>query len=220
MTISSTGTWMNGCREFAVNPATPPYVIYSILEPRMNWFRFALIALPVLVGAQQPGVVGSTSNQPQPANSPNNTQPTPPKDPCSVEGQVLNSLTGEPIRKAHITLQGMGSPKAASPSTYGGVTDAGGRFVIQDIEPGSYFAVAERNGFTNGQSTGWGRGYTPPTYHSIPASTPAISCLSWSLTALLRAASSMRMASRCRMCRSAFCTIGSFAVSGYSHHPE
>jgi len=127
----------------------------------MNWFRFALIALPVLVGAQQPGVVGSTSNQPQPANSPNNTQPTPPKDPCSVEGQVLNSLTGEPIRKAHITLQGMGSPKAASPSTYGGVTDAGGRFVIQDIEPGSYFAVAERNGFTNGQSTGWGRGYTP-----------------------------------------------------------
>src|SRR5437879_12052849 len=115
----------------------------------MNWFRFAFIALPVLVAAQQPGVVGSTSNQPQPANPPGNAQPTQPKDRCSIEGQVMNSLTGEPVRKAHITLQGMGSPnsRGANPSTYGAVTDAGGRFTIQDIEPGTYFMGAERNGF-------------------------------------------------------------------------
>jgi protocatechuate 3,4-dioxygenase beta subunit len=133
----------------------------------MNWFRFAFIALPVLVAAQQPGVVGSSSNQPQPPNSqPGNTQPTEPKDRCSIEGQVMNSLTGEPVRKAHVTLNGMGSPNSrgvAGPLTYGAVTDAGGRFTIQDIEPGSYFMVAERNGFTDGQSGRWGPGHSPTT---------------------------------------------------------
>src|SRR6476660_681107 len=134
MTISCASIWMNGCRKLVVNAEGAPYVIYSILEPRMNWFRFALIALPVLVAAQQPGVVGSTSNQPQPANSPGKTHPTQPKDMCSVEGQVMNSPTGEPIRKAHVTLQGMGSANGPGPSTYGAVTDAGGRFAIQEIE--------------------------------------------------------------------------------------
>src|SRR5260370_41169007 len=104
----------------------------------MNWFRFAFIALPVLVAAQQPGVVGPPPNQPQPANPPGNTQPTQPKDRCSVEGQVMNSLTGEPIRKAHITLNHMGPTNGQGPSTYGGVTDPAGRFAIQDIEPGPY----------------------------------------------------------------------------------
>ena len=124
----------------------------------MNWFRFALIALSVLVAGQQPGVVGSSSNQAQPANSqPGNTQPTQPKDRCSIEGQVMNSLTGEPVRKAQITLNGMGSPnnRGANPSTYAAVADAGGRFAIQDIEPGTYFMGAERNGFIDAQS---GRG--------------------------------------------------------------
>src|SRR5678815_4278509 len=160
MTISSASTWMNGSRKLCLHPAATPYVIYSILEPRMNWFRLALIALPALVAAQQPGVVGSSSNQPQPPNSqPGNTQPAQPRDRCSVEGQVMNSLTGEPVRKAHISLQGMGSPnsRGASPSTYAAVTDAGGRFTIQDIEPGVYFMGAERNGFIDAQSGRWGQ---------------------------------------------------------------
>src|SRR5713101_2297863 len=130
----------------------------------MNWFRFALIALPVLVAAQQPGVVGSSSNQPQPANS--QTQLPQPKDLCSIEGQVMNALTGEPVRKAYVSLNGMGSPNSrgsAGPLTYGAVTDAGGRFAIQDIEPGSYSVAAERNGFTDGQSPGWGGGRRVPT---------------------------------------------------------
>src|SRR5580765_7720518 len=158
MTISCASTWMNGSRKLCQNPAATPYVIYSILEPRMNWFRLALIALPAFVAAQQPGVVGSSSNQP--ANSqPVNTQPAQPRDRCSVEGQVMNSLTGEPVRKAHINLQGMGSPnsRGASPSTYAAVTDAGGRFTIQDVEPGTYFMGAERNGFIDAQSGRWGQ---------------------------------------------------------------
>src|SRR5258708_419627 len=148
---------MNGSSKLAVNAAAVPYVIYSILEPRMNWFRFALFALPVLVAPPQPGVGASTSNQPPLSNSPANAQPRPPKDLCSSEGQVLNSLTGEPVRKARITVNHMGPTNGSASSTYGAITDAGGRFAIQEVEPGNYFMTALRNGFTNGQSGGRGR---------------------------------------------------------------
>ena len=62
----------------------------------MSLVRFAFLAVPVLLAAQQPVGVA-----PQP---PANPQPTKPEDLCSVEGQVLNALTGEPLKKARITM--------------------------------------------------------------------------------------------------------------------
>jgi hypothetical protein len=59
-----------------------------------------------------------------------------------VEGTVLNALTGQPVRKAHITLtldQG-GDPVL-------GVTDAHGRFALSDLSPGAYNLTAGRDGY-------------------------------------------------------------------------
>src|SRR5579872_1312557 len=117
----------------------------------MNLARFAFLAVPVLLAAQQPSGVG-----PQPAPNP---QPTKPEDLCSVEGQVLNALTGEPLKKAQITMSKDGDPG----TEHGTATDAGGRFVVPDLDPGRYFLSANRNGFAPAQygARGANSGGTP-----------------------------------------------------------
>jgi hypothetical protein len=68
----------------------------------MQLFRFALVSLAVLLAAQQPASMPLQQNgQSQAAN-----QPTKPEQRCTIEGQVINALTGEPVRKAEITLRG------------------------------------------------------------------------------------------------------------------
>jgi len=57
----------------------------------MDLVRFALLAMPVLLAAQQPAEVSSPQIQPQAAT----TQPTKPEDKCVIEGQVLSLVTGE-----------------------------------------------------------------------------------------------------------------------------
>jgi hypothetical protein len=69
------------------------------------------------------------------------------EDHCAIEGQVLNGVTGEPLKKAALTLQGMGVPD----QPHGAVTDAGGQFAIKDIDPGNYLLSIERNGFVSQQ---------------------------------------------------------------------
>jgi len=62
---------------------------------------------------------------------------------AAIEGHVLNGVTGEPVKKAVLTLQiivARGQPTVTA-------TDAGGQFAIQDIDPGRYLLSAERNGF-------------------------------------------------------------------------
>jgi hypothetical protein len=65
-------------------------------------------------------------------------------DRAAIEGQVLNGVTGEPLKKTAVTLQTIGSTRGQPTVT---VTDAGGQFAIQDIDPGRYVLSAERNGF-------------------------------------------------------------------------
>ncbi len=62
---------------------------------------------------------------------------------CSIEGQVVKAGTGEPLKKARVMLrkaEGREQPD-------GTATDAAGRFVLKDVEPGRYQLWVERNGY-------------------------------------------------------------------------
>lgn len=77
------------------------------------------------------------------------------EDRCSVEGSVTNASTGEPLRKATVTLRRM--PDSANSVGAGSAmlvnaplsatTDAGGRYTIGNIEPGRYRLSVDRTGF-------------------------------------------------------------------------
>ena len=95
------------------------------------------------------------------------------KKPAVVEGKVLNSLNGEPVRKAELTLttslmpDGAGNigfdidalgvvdfdkampelPKMEPKKTFTGQSDASGKFRIEGVEPGDYYFKVKRTGF-------------------------------------------------------------------------
>jgi protocatechuate 3,4-dioxygenase beta subunit len=58
--------------------------------------------------------------------------------PGSIEGTVTNSVTGEPVKKARVSLL------ATSFTT---TTDAAGRFHLDSVGPGSYVISADHDGF-------------------------------------------------------------------------
>lgn len=62
---------------------------------------------------------------------------------CKIEGRTVNLLSGEPVRRAKLTLRQVGGRRVALTA----VTDAEGRFLFQNAEPGSYLLSAERTGF-------------------------------------------------------------------------
>ena len=77
-----------------------------------------------------------------------------------LAGKVLNSVTGEPMRKAHVALISMADRpkgKQASPSPASTVTDAAGSFEFTALAPGSYRVDAFREGFVspNGRKPSW-----------------------------------------------------------------
>jgi len=61
--------------------------------------------------------------------------------PASVEGTVVNSVTGEPVPRAHVTLTVTASPVR---KTYGAMSGANGKFSINSMVPGTYTVAAER----------------------------------------------------------------------------
>jgi protocatechuate 3,4-dioxygenase beta subunit len=61
-----------------------------------------------------------------------------------VEGRVVNSITGDPVRRAHIALRPVAAPSETSTTAIG---DSSGRFVLKSVKPGKYFLDATRNGF-------------------------------------------------------------------------
>jgi len=76
------------------------------------------------------------------------TQPSSKPESCSIEGQVTNALTGEPLKKVAIDLWHVGN---AQEQRYGTTTTAGGRFVMQDIEPGQYRLSAQKRGYAGAE---------------------------------------------------------------------
>ncbi len=59
----------------------------------------------------------------------------------SIRGQVLQSKSGEPVKKVLVILR-----RGQEPGT-GALTDASGAFRLDDLEPGPCTLSAERNGF-------------------------------------------------------------------------
>jgi hypothetical protein len=102
----------------------------------------ALTLTPVVVSAQQ-------------APQPNPQAET--KKPGSIAGIVVNAKTGEPIRRANLTLHPtnmpgmMAAPYAAPAAPYAVSSDPEGKFRIDNIEPGNYRLMAERQGFVRYQ---------------------------------------------------------------------
>jgi hypothetical protein len=64
-------------------------------------------------------------------------------DKCSVEGTVINSVSGEPVKKAHVQL----APRVKGASTYSTVSDAAGHFLIDEVDAGRFQLVAYRSGY-------------------------------------------------------------------------
>src|SRR5258708_7642530 len=83
------------------------------------------------------------------------------RDKASLEGQVLNSTTGAPLRKVRVTLKmNVAAPQATRqqpqpagppPSGVTVVTDAAGKFQFPNLDPGDYQLNARRDGFANVQ---------------------------------------------------------------------
>src|SRR5438445_5680759 len=96
-----------------------------------------LFTLPVILLAQAPQTV--------------------PQDPAKarLDGQVLNSVTSEPLRKTRLTLRMNVSAatsqrqQPAATSTYTITSDASGKFEFANVDPGDYQLTVRRDGFAN-----------------------------------------------------------------------
>ena len=67
--------------------------------------------------------------------------------PASLEGSVTNSVTGEPLLRAHVAVRG--TTAAGKQVRYGALTDASGKFSITSLPAGAYSAEAEHTGFAS-----------------------------------------------------------------------
>ena len=72
--------------------------------------------------------------------------PPPIEQPASVAGVITNSLTGEPLLRAHIQLQLVGAGGPGNQS-YGAMTNSEGKFSITKMPPGHYMIMMDRIGF-------------------------------------------------------------------------
>src|SRR5258706_3526233 len=64
------------------------------------------------------------------------------KKQATLQGQVLNLVTGEPVRKGNVTLE----PEHGG-TNLKAITDNEGKFSIENIDPGRFTLAAERQGF-------------------------------------------------------------------------
>jgi protocatechuate 3,4-dioxygenase beta subunit len=70
-----------------------------------------------------------------------------------ISGEVLDAVSGEPLKDARVILQSMGSGNQQEI-----VTDEKGAFVLEQVQPGSYLLHAERTGYiTNHLPLGYAR---------------------------------------------------------------
>ena len=102
-------------------------------------------------GTRGVGVVRPT--QPPPQFDPSSAgqalpgqQPQQSQAPATIEGSVTNAITGEPLKRATLILIPMqAGPSGQPPSST--ISDASGRFSMNNIAPGSYRLMAERTAY-------------------------------------------------------------------------
>jgi hypothetical protein len=112
--------------------------------------RFALLLLlPALLAAQTTIVTGGTGGVGAAPPPQRTAPPTPTEDLCAIEGQVLNAVSGEPLKKASLSLMrtDISPGEGMLPNSYGTTSDAQGKFAMKDIEPGTYRLMVNRNGY-------------------------------------------------------------------------
>ncbi len=68
---------------------------------------------------------------------------------AAVSGKVVDALTGQPLRKASLSLTRMSTPgpMMGPPTAQSTETDAEGKFQLDNVEPGTYIFTAERQGY-------------------------------------------------------------------------
>jgi 5-hydroxyisourate hydrolase-like protein (transthyretin family) len=69
-------------------------------------------------------------------------QEAPAKKPGKVEGVVTSTVTGGPVKKAKVTLR-----HTTEGFAYAALSDASGRFLFENVQPGTYLASANGSGF-------------------------------------------------------------------------
>src|SRR5260370_19948836 len=101
-------------------------------------FHILGLALPLALVGQQNTNTPSLSQGGAPP--PVQVAETKPEDRCGIEGQILNSATGEPVKKANLVLRRADwTPSAGSfPPSYTTASDASDKFSMKNLESGKY----------------------------------------------------------------------------------
>lgn len=103
----------------------------------MKWFGFVLPVTLYLCAAAQTG---------KPAVAPQKPLRSDPGTLASVEGTVLNSLTGKPLDGVHVKFVAYDSENTPV-AAYGAMTNSAGHFSILAIQSNNYLVFLEREGF-------------------------------------------------------------------------
>ena len=98
-----------------------------------------LLLLPTILIAQGKIIVvggAGSSNRvgPAPTQPSVPPQPTKPDDLCSVEGQVVKAVTGDPVRRASVSLiRSDAAPSETGPTTYSTQSNSGEQFAMKTL---------------------------------------------------------------------------------------
>src|SRR5258708_1387725 len=121
--------------------------------------RSALLLAVALMAAAQPPAA-----QPAAQTAPAQTAEEKAKKQASLQGQVLNFVTGEPVRKANLSME----PEPGG-TNLKAINDNAGKFSIENVNPGRYTLSADRQGFVK-QNYGARRPSGPGTTLDLKAS--------------------------------------------------